>query len=51
MKKLKAFILVELLVVIAIIASCSYVVNLLIIHAINPRLEPMKFAVPQTTET
>jgi ACS family hexuronate transporter-like MFS transporter len=30
-----------------IIASCSYLVNLLIIHAINPRLKPMEFAAPE----
>jgi MFS transporter, ACS family, hexuronate transporter len=37
--------------ILLIIASCSYVVNLLIIHLINPRLESMKFVTPQTTET
>ncbi len=34
--------------IVLIIASCAYVVNLLIIHAINPRLKPMEF-VPQAT--
>jgi ACS family hexuronate transporter-like MFS transporter len=33
-----------------IIASCAYVVNVLIIHALNPRLKPMEF-VPQAAET
>ena len=32
--------------IILIIASCAYVVNLLIIHAINPRLKSMEFAIP-----
>jgi len=30
------------------IAAGAYLVNLLIIHAINPRLEPMEFTTPQT---
>jgi len=33
------------------LASCIYLVNLLIIHLLNPRLEPMKFAMPQTAKT
>jgi len=33
------------------IAAGAYLVNLLIIHAINPRLEPMKFTTPQTPPT
>jgi ACS family hexuronate transporter-like MFS transporter len=35
--------------ILLIIASCAYVVNLLIIHAINPRLKPMEFVIPQAT--
>jgi ACS family hexuronate transporter-like MFS transporter len=31
-----------------LIAACAYLVNLAIIHALNPRLEPMKFYAPQT---
>lgn len=30
-----------------VIASCSYLVNVTIIHALNPRLEPMRFAASQ----
>ncbi len=37
--------------VLFIIASCAYLVNLLIIHAINPRLESMKFVAPETAKT
>jgi ACS family hexuronate transporter-like MFS transporter len=37
--------------ILLIIASCAYVINLLIIHAINPRLEPMKFVTPQVAKT
>ena len=36
--------------IVLIIASCAYVVNLLIIHAINPRLKSMEF-VPQSAKT
>jgi ACS family hexuronate transporter-like MFS transporter len=32
--------------IVLIIASCAYVVNLLIIHAINPRLKSMEFVIP-----
>jgi ACS family hexuronate transporter-like MFS transporter len=35
--------------IVIIIASCAYVVNLLIIHAINPRLKSMEF-VPETSK-
>jgi ACS family hexuronate transporter-like MFS transporter len=37
--------------ILLIIASCAYVVNLLIIHAINPRLKSMEFAIPQVAKT
>jgi ACS family hexuronate transporter-like MFS transporter len=33
--------------IVLIIASCAYLVNLLIIHLINPHLKSMEFAVPQ----
>jgi ACS family hexuronate transporter-like MFS transporter len=36
--------------ILLIIASCAYLVNLLIIHLINPRLKPMEFAVPQAAQ-
>ena len=32
------------------LASCIYLVNLLIIHLLNPRLKPMKFVAPQAAE-
>ncbi len=32
-----------------LIAACAYLVNLAIIHALNPRLEPMKFTAQQTS--
>jgi ACS family hexuronate transporter-like MFS transporter len=32
--------------ILLIIASCAYVINLLIIHAINPRLKSMEFVIP-----
>jgi len=31
-----------------LIAACAYLVNLTLIHVLNPRLEPMKFDVPPT---
>jgi hypothetical protein len=31
-----------------LIAACAYLVNLSIIHVLNPRLEPMKFDTAQT---
>jgi ACS family hexuronate transporter-like MFS transporter len=34
-----------------IIASCAYVVTLLIIHAINPKLKSMEITIPQATKT
>ncbi|MDD5064503.1 MAG: MFS transporter [Phycisphaerae bacterium] len=34
-----------------IIASCAYVVTLLIIHLINPKLKPMEFDVSQAAKT
>lgn len=37
--------------IVLIIASCAYVINLLIIHIINPKLKPMEFAVPQAAKT
>ena len=33
--------------IILIIASCAYLINLLIIHFINPRLKSMEFQIPQ----
>jgi MFS transporter, ACS family, hexuronate transporter len=33
--------------IVLIIASCAYLVNLLIIHLINPKLKPMEFEIPQ----
>jgi ACS family hexuronate transporter-like MFS transporter len=33
--------------IVLIIASCAYLVNLLIIHLINPKLRPMEFEIPQ----
>ena len=35
--------------ILLIIASCAYLVNLLIIHLINPRLKSMEFDIPQET--
>jgi ACS family hexuronate transporter-like MFS transporter len=35
--------------IVLIIASCAYVVNLLIIHAINPKLKSMEITIPQQT--
>ncbi|MBN2020203.1 MAG: MFS transporter [Sedimentisphaerales bacterium] len=35
--------------VLLFIASCAYLINLLIIHLINPRLKSMEFNVPQST--
>ena len=32
-----------------LIAACAYLVNLAIIHLLNPRLEPMKFTAQQTS--
>jgi ACS family hexuronate transporter-like MFS transporter len=37
--------------ILLIIASCAYVVNLLIIHAINPQLRPMKFVATKPVKT
>lgn len=37
--------------VLFIIASCVYLVNLLIIHLLNPRLKPMEFVTPQAAKT
>jgi ACS family hexuronate transporter-like MFS transporter len=31
------------------VASCAYLINLLIIHLINPRLKSMEFSIPQGT--
>lgn len=36
--------------VLFIIASCVYLVNLLIIHLLNPRLKPMEFVTPQAAK-
>jgi ACS family hexuronate transporter-like MFS transporter len=33
------------------IASCVYLVNLLVIHLLNPRLKPMEFITPQAVRT
>ncbi|MGA2172448.1 MAG: MFS transporter [Sedimentisphaerales bacterium] len=33
------------------IASCAYLVNLLVIHLLNPRLKPMEFITPQAART
>jgi ACS family hexuronate transporter-like MFS transporter len=35
--------------ILLIIASCAYLVNLLIIHLINPKLKSMEFDIPQET--
>ena len=37
--------------VLFIIASCAYLVNLLIVHSLNPRLKPMEFVTPQAAKT
>ena len=34
-----------------VIAACVYLVNLLIIHLLNPRLKPMEFITPQAVRT
>ena len=36
--------------IVIIIASCAYVINLLIIHLINPKLKSMEFQIPQTSK-
>jgi ACS family hexuronate transporter-like MFS transporter len=36
--------------ILLIIASCAYLINLLIIHLINPRLKSMEFSIPQETQ-
>jgi ACS family hexuronate transporter-like MFS transporter len=36
--------------IVIIIASCAYVINLLIIHLINPKLKSMEINLPQTTQ-
>jgi ACS family hexuronate transporter-like MFS transporter len=35
--------------ILLIIASCAYLINLFIIHLINPRLKSMEFDIPQET--